>query len=202
MDPVFPVRGQAPTSARVDPHFLAVAQRPASSACQNGSRARPELPKPAKMADPIARALKTCRNGRTGLPKWQGHGGANGGRESSKLNSDCTICVSCRWKIPGCIVPRQRENGSEWRECRRYPVHFACRTAVVLALARADHSFDLLLVCPQWSASSRRNPHVHHYGSHLRTLSPSRIVAEGRASHGQRLYQWTRASVPSWGGST
>ena len=33
------------------------------------------------------------------------------GKEPSKFNQDCTICASCRWKIPGCIVPQQWKTG-------------------------------------------------------------------------------------------
>ena len=50
-------------------------------------------------------------------------GGGNQGKESSKVKWECTICVSCRRRIPDCIVPQQRESGVDWREFRSRRVH-------------------------------------------------------------------------------
>ena len=47
-------------------------------------------------------------------------GRGNPGRKSSKVLQDCTICVSCRCTGPCWIVPRKRENRSEWREFASY----------------------------------------------------------------------------------
>ena len=37
-------------------------------------------------------------------------GGQNHGKRSRKSNWDCTICVSCRWGVSGCVVRKWLEN--------------------------------------------------------------------------------------------
>ncbi len=42
--------------------------------------------------------------------------GLNHGKESSKLNQDCTICRTCRPTLPDAAVLKGRGNGIKWRE--------------------------------------------------------------------------------------
>ena len=50
------------------------------------------------------------------LPEWQGSGDVDHGKESRKLNQDCTICRPCRYGIPDSTVAKSRANRPKWRE--------------------------------------------------------------------------------------
>ena len=54
----------------------------------------------------------------------------NRGKESSKFNQDCTICLPCRCTISGAATRTQPENDIKWRESARL-VYLRFRDAAV-----------------------------------------------------------------------